>query len=333
VSDTPDVEARRSKLLGIKLRALVADHVGRATDDPADFSPGAALRDDEEAWVYLDRRPAERLGAALAWMLRSGATGLNVVAEDGVGILARRAAEFDLPIAVWRADGRALVRADPEPLLVSAPAQEHHEALRPLIVRGGAEPVVEHGVLTGEVRGLEVCRVVDDPATGVTRLEVGVGQHDREAFQMIHGDVPTVDSLARVVESVARLRSPDAPPHPLKTLGAERLLRWRLEQRPDLVDATVLASAPPPVPRTNLKDPVPCVATGVGSAGEALVVVCSCGVDLDVIPYAADARLAIGEPGVAGGRLVVALPTRDRIGLVDEIADLLHHSVTVVSVD
>ena len=51
--------------------------------------------------------------------------------------------------------------------------------------------VVEHGVVTGEVRGLEVCRVVDDRTTGDgVRLEVGVGAHDREAFAIIHGDVP-----------------------------------------------------------------------------------------------------------------------------------------------
>ena len=60
---------------------------------------------------------------------------------------------------------------------------------------------------------------------------------------------------------------------------------------------------------------------------------CSSGVDLDLIPYAADARLALGEPGVGGERLVVALPSRDRIGLVGEIADRLRHSVSFVSVD
>ena len=192
---------------------------------------------------------------------------------------------------------------------------------------------MEHGVLTGEVRGLEVCRVVDDAATGATRLEVGVGEHDREAFQMLHGDVPAVESLARVVDSVAQHRTPDAPPHPLKALGAERFIRWRIEQRPELVEATMVAAAPPPVPRANLKDPVPCVAVGIGPSGEQIVVVCSSGVDLDLIPYAADARLAVRGPGVGGGRLVVALPSRDRIGLVDEIADRLRHSVTFVSLD
>ena len=334
MSETHDPGERRSRLNGIKLRALVADELGRPPGDPVEFSPGAALRDGDDGWVYLDERPAGRLGAAIAWALRSGATQLNVVAESGTGVLARRAAEFELPITVWIAEGRVLRRATPDELPIPAPAPEAHEAFRPLIVEGGAQPVVEHGVLTGEVRGLEVCRVVDDTAMGVTRLEVGVGEHDREAFQMLHGDVPAVASLARVVDVVAQHRSTDSPAHPLKTLGAERLIRWRLEQQPDLVGASLLAPAPPPLPRPNLKDPTPCVAVGIGFDGERVVVVCSSGVDLDLIPYAADARLALGEPGAeGGGRLVVALPSRDRIGLVDEIADRLRHSVSFVSVD
>lgn len=333
MTDERDDDARRRRLVGIKLRALVADHLGAEAPEAADFPPGAALRVGDDAWVFLDARPAERLGAALAWAVRAGSTALHVVAEAGIGTLARRAAEFDLPITVWEADGRSLVRGAAEPLGAPAPAPERHEALRPLIEEGGAEPNVEHGILTGEVRGLEVCRVVDDPATGATRLEVGVGEHDREAFQMIHGDVPTVESLARVVDAVGRHRSPDAPPHPLKSLAAERLIRWRIEQDPAIVQASIVAAAPPPTPRANLKDAVPCVASGIGFAGERVVVVCSSGVDLDLIPYAADARLALGDPGVEPGRLVVVMPSRDRIGLLGEIAERLREPLSFVSMD
>ncbi len=57
------------------------------------------------------------------------------------------------------------------------------------LLDAGVEVVVEHGVIRGEVRGLEVARV-----GGRRRrrrpLEVGVGRHDREAFAMVHGDLP-----------------------------------------------------------------------------------------------------------------------------------------------
>lgn len=335
VSSEPERQRqRRRQLLGAKLRALVGDHLGTAVGDADDFAPGSALVIGAEGWVYLDEHPAERLGTALAWAVRREVDALHVVAESGTGTLARRAAEFELPISVWHAHERLLVEAVAERVPPPPPVPDRHESFRALIAEGGAEPLAEHGVLVGEVRGLEVCRVVDDPHTGATRLEVGVGEHDREAFEMLHGDVPTAESLARVVATVAGYRTPGAPQHPLNTLAAERLLRWRVEQEPAIVGAKVVAPAQPPVPRRNLKDRVPCVAVGASHAGDPLLVVCSTGVDLDVVPYAADARLAHGEAGVGPRReLVLAMPSRDRVAIVDEIAALLRQPASFVSVD
>jgi hypothetical protein len=317
------VSSQRARLNAIKLRALVAEHTGDAvTPDVPEFEPGAALVHAGAAWVLLDEQPATRLGAALAWALRQHVERLHVIAESGTGVLARRAAEFALPIEVWHAEGRALLPAVAEPHEPVPQLPPHHESFRGLIIEGGATPLVEHGALVGEVAGLEVCRVVDDPYLDTTRLEVGIGAHDREAFSMLHGDVPSVDSLARVVGVVAQHRRVGAPQHPLNTLAAERFLRWRIQQQPDLVGATRVVAAEPPVPRQNLKDPVPCVALGTRPDGAPCVVVCSSGVELDLVPYAADARLAQGQPGV-DTRLVVVTPLRDRLPVIVEIADRL----------
>lgn len=332
-----DDDARRSRLQQLKLRALVRDHLGDDTVGEAEeFAPGAALVHGDVAWVLLVDRPSERLGAALAWALRRGAASVGVIAEAGTGVLARRAAEFDQPISVWHADGRALLPGVAEPLVTPADPPPHHDEFRDLIVAGGAEPVVEHGVLVGEVRGLEVCRVVDDPHLDTTRLEVGVGAHDREAFQMLHGDVPAVDSLARIVDTVREHRRVGAPQHPLNRLAAERFVRWRLIDEPSLVDMVTVIVAPPPVPRVNLKDPVPCTAIGIDAAGRRSVIVCTSGVDLDVIPYAADARLAAeaAEPGVGeGSPLVVVSPARDRFAITEELAARLARPAELRSVD
>jgi hypothetical protein len=192
-------------------------------------------------------------------------------------------------------------------------------------------------VVAGEVGGLEVCRVVDDPEMGTTRLEVGVGTHDREAFTMMHGDVPTTESLARIVQAVAEHRRADARPHPLNRLARERLLRAQVIADPSIVGAASLQAFPPPVPRTNLKDPVPCVAAGVDASGRSVVVVCSSGVDLDLVPYAADARAAHdgADPGVEGdgSRLVIVTPSRDRLPVVDAIAARLRVPATFVALD
>ncbi|MEO6570833.1 MAG: hypothetical protein ABIO83_04740 [Ilumatobacteraceae bacterium] len=334
--DDHDAASRRSRLLGLKLRALVRDHLADDVDEAVTFAPGAALLHDGTAWVYLDHRPGERLGAALAFAIRSGADRLHVIAESETGTLARRAAWFTLPIEVWHAEGRTLLPAVAEPLPVEAAVPDAHQSFVSLITEGGAIPNDEHGVMFGEVRGLEVCRVVHDGALDTDRLEVGVGAHDREAFQMMHGDVPTVMSLARIVDTVQQHREIGAVQHPLNRLGAERFIRWRIEQDPSLVGAVEMRPASPPLPRPNLKDPVPCVALGTEHDGRPVLVVCSSGVDLDLVPFVVDARAAAvaSHPEIADRlRVVVATPARDRLPLTDQLASLLVHPVEFVALD
>jgi hypothetical protein len=98
----------------------------------------------------------------------------------------------------------------------------------------------------------------------------------------------------------------------------------------------------PPLPRRNANDIGACSAIGPSATGQVVLAVCSTGVDLDVIPYAADARLAAtaggtvgAAPGVAGGELhvVVALPSRDLVPLTYDLAARLVQPVELVPVD
>lgn len=342
-SRNPADTSRRSQLLAIKLGALVDEHFGPRQSgapgsDAETFATGAALLRDGAAWVLIEGSADRSLGAALVWAVRRSATHLHVIAEHDTGLLARRATAFSLPITVWFADGRTLLPAIAEPLPTRLAVPEEHEALRSMIVEAGATPNAEHGVLFGEVRGLEVCRVVASPTTGFlgelsdlaradddgVRLEVGVGAADREAFQMLHGEIPTVAALADIVSTVQAHRSTGSPQHPLNRLGIERFLRWQAEESPVLVGCTELTPAEPPVPRPNLKDPVPCVARGVRTDGTLARVVFSSGVDLDALPYVADVQAMGGEP------VVLVLPARDLLPIVSKVAGLLEHPVTVV---
>ncbi len=267
-------------------------------------------------------------------------TSLDVVAETDTGLLARRAARLELPVSVWFAEGRTLLPAVPEPLAEPVAPTPDHLALGEMIVAAGATVNVEHGVVFGEVCGLEVCRVVDEPTVGHIAelgdidpslfattdgvlLEVGVGANDREAFRLIHGDIPTIEALASVVEAVAAHRSPDAPQHPLNRLGQERSLRWRLEQEPDLVGMASVAPAQPPLPRPNLKDPIPCVASAVDANGRVHTIVCSVGVDVDLVGFVADVQSMSNEP------VIVALKERDRLPIT---LDLLGQLATPVEI-
>jgi len=158
---------------------------------------------------------------------------------------------------------------------------------------------------------------------------VGVGAHDREAFLIMHGDVPTEKALAAVVRAVARHRVPGAPAHPLNRLGAERLLRARLIEDPTPLGLRDLVAAPPPVPRLNLKDAVPCMAIGGDDAQRTVVVACSSGIDLDLVPFAADGRIALG---LDDAELVLAVPARDAHPATAELAARLRRPARLVGI-
>jgi hypothetical protein len=337
---------RRSRLLGIKLRALVAEHLGCPVDIESEaFPSGAAMYVDGVAWMLVDGPAARSLGPALAWSIRRGATSLQLVAEHDTGLLARRAQRLEFPVAVWYPQDRALLPAVAEPLAESTSPQPEHLELLAVIEAAGATPNIEHGVVVGEVRGLEVCRVVDTPTIGhfaelgdidiapegltVTDgvlLEVGVGANDREAFRLLHGDIPTVEALAAVVESVLAHRSPDAPQHPLNRLGQERALRWQLGEDPSLIGMVAVTPSEPPQPRPNLKDPIPCVARAVDPQGRTWMVVCSVGVDVDLVGFVADVQEMSDVP------IIVALRARDAISVTRELLALLASPVEIRTV-
>lgn len=288
-----------------------------------------------EAWVLIEDRHERALGIGLAWMQRSGAGALNVLTNEAAGTLARRAREFSGDIRVWEVHDRNLVAAEPQPHLPEAEPTAVHLEFGPLILDAGADVVIEHGVVGGEVLGLEVCRVVDDAVTGSPRLEVGVGAHDREAFALMHGDTPTTESLKRIVDVVRRHRQPGADPHPLNRLAAERALRSRILAEPSIIGATNLRAASSATARSNVKDPAPCVAVGEGvaSAGgdtEPIVAVFSCGIDLDVVPTAADARTWHDLPDA---RLVIVVPARDASPVTRRLAESLVRPAIVVGVE
>ncbi|WP_420451077.1 hypothetical protein [Ilumatobacter sp.] len=351
----PDPD-RRAGLLAIKLRALVAGHLGVAVERPAEpFGAGAALVVDDAAWVLIDGPAERRLGAALAWAVRHGASSLDVIADRGGGTIARRAQAFDFPVSVWFAQDRLLLPVVPEVVERVEPQLRHLEYVE-AIQAAGATANVEHGVVTGEVRGLEVCRVVDEPTTGNlvdapegspgpdhdrpapsdgAHLEVGVGANDREAFRLVHGDEPAPAALARVVAAVTEHRSSATARHPLNRMAPERFLRWRAQLDPSSLGLRSLAPAEPPVVRRSMKQAEPCVAHGVDHEGGRVLAVFSAGVDLDLAPFVADVLVA---EGIAHGAppdadVVVVLPERDLVPITRDLLDLISRPVRTGTLD
>ena len=319
---------QRARLLAAKLKTLVETTAGPRDRRSLAFPGGAALTGEDGTWVLSDS-----LGAALAVARNAGSLeGLHVIVETGdLGAMARQATQFALPPVVYGTHGRDLVVATPDPLPVETPLDPRVVAFADEIAAAGADPVVEHGRLIGEVEGLEVCRVEigDD---GEPRLAIGVGRFDREAHELLHGLSGRLsgergDTLQGVVNLVRLQRVVDPEPHPLKQWAAARGLRSRIIRSPALVGADHLKPMSTTAEAPDLRVAWPAPATGLDTEGKPIVVVCSVGVDLDLVPMAADARLADGRDA----RLVLAVPARDVHPVTVGLAAALARPATVVA--
>jgi hypothetical protein len=308
---------------------------GRSDVEVSEFGQAVGLVVDDVAWVLVTGRYERSLGPALMWALRKNATSLKLLLSERAGELARIATHFDFAIEVFELDAAGVARAAAPKSAEKIEVSVADEMYAEFIKSAGADVVREHGVISGEVCGLEVCRVVratsasDLDGAGESELEIGVGAHDRETFKLLHGRTATVESLRKVIAEVAARRAVGAQVHPLNQLARERMLRHYVCLSPQLVGAKSLQPAQPPIARTNLKDVVPCCAVGVSLTGEKMIVIFNVGVDPDVVSFGADARGQIN----ASADLVFAMPTRDIVPAVEQIAQMLRRPARFVGVD
>jgi hypothetical protein len=288
---------------------------------------GLVVERDSAVWVLVDDGEVARLGAALAWAWRRNASSLHVIVQEGVagagaaGVIARRALEFAQPsVCVWSVDGRRLAEVVPAPPVLSPESADPE--LVSLLRAHGAEPVVEHGVLRGEVRGLEVARVVGG------RLEVGVGRHDRSARAEMRPDEDMGSALDEAVAAVRDLRRPSAPRHPANTLARGRWLRSVACADPSVVGLRSLEPVAPPLPWFDLPDAGAAPAVGSGSDGSRVVAVFSVGVDMDLVPTAADSRRLYSP----SAQLVIVVPAGDDVPITRALAASLRAPAEVRTV-
>ncbi|GAC1320115.1 MAG: hypothetical protein NVSMB12_19650 [Acidimicrobiales bacterium] len=333
---------RRRQLQELGLRALIKRRFG------ADVAASARSAATQGLVALLAEGPDGALAAAFAddpsglaaavdLTVRGGAAHLYFFCEQNSPEIARRAAAFSVAVTVVAPDGdfETLRPAPPEGPVpmpdVLAPYADRFRA-------AALDPVWEHGVLTGEWLGLEVARAVLTDET--VAYDVGVGKHDREGNRLLYPDGPTPELLAHAVATVAAIRTPRAAPHPANQLVPDRWLRRVLMARPALIGLTVLTAAPPPEARTDLRQRGVAPAWGLDAAGRPVAVVCSVGVDPDVVAQAADTRiLAPLWPGVPAShapaspwRVLIVVPEGDDHPLTRRCATLLRDPAEVVTI-
>jgi tetrahydromethanopterin S-methyltransferase subunit G len=338
MTNSADSSSHASRLAQLRLRAIVGV---RSDVEVSEFGQAVGLVVDDVAWVYVTGRHERSLGPALMWALRNDANALKLFSSECAGDLARISTHFDFVIEVFEVDAAGVARVAGPKIEEKIEVSVADEMFAEFIKSAGADVVREHGVISGEVCGLEVCRVVRATDSGEfggagesgeasdSELEIGVGAHDRETFKLLHGRTATIESLRKVIAEVAARRAVGAQVHPLNRLARERMLRHYVCQSPQLVGAKSLQVAQPPIVRTNLKDVVPCCAVGVSLTGEKMIVIFNVGVDPDVVSFGADARGQIN----GSAELIFAMPTRDIMPAVERVAQMLRRPARFVGVD
>lgn len=275
-------------------------------------SDGAAGDQRHGVFYAGDDRMA---GPALIWAMRSEVDHLHLVAEaDVAGALARRVSDVDaFRIDVVAVDGVDLVAAEPQTLPAPPVLGPEMWALAPILSEAGARPVDDHGRIVAEVAGLEVARI-DTPTDQPAAIEVGVGEADRELHTLVHSNMDSGTAVRRAVTMVAAERQSGSM-HPLARMARERWLRSTLLDDPASIGLASLTAVAPLVARSTVLGNVPSAAVGATPDGDAVVVVCSSGIDLDVVPEAVDYRRR-ESPDAA---LWIVVPQRDRHAITESI--------------
>ena len=306
-----------------------------------------ALNVTGRGFVLLSESSARSLSAALIWAAQQPVQRLTVF-TDAVGAtdaplataarpedLARWAQYFlvaDQPIEVRLIQGTGSIGIQPGPVPPASAAPERDPVLEQHLIDEGLEVVHEHGVTRGELLGLEVARLVVWPeesgGDNALHLEVGVGRFDRDAHAAVRPDESPVDDLAKTVSILRDHRFPGAPTHAVQRLSRERWLRALLLDQPSLVGAQSLTALGMTTEPSGLRDAFPAAATGSTEDGTPLVVVCSCGVDLALLPLAADLREQVNSEAV----LMLAVPEQDHHVATKWLASMLRQPAELIAI-
>ena len=321
---------RRARLLGAKLRALLKRYWPEAAGaEPRPAAGGMGVDRDRQAWLLVDDAdPGRGFARALLWGLHRGAAELHVLIDSSaaLGGVARQAACFRTEVTVWAVSGAELGRVDPVPVAPEPTLDPRAEPFITVIEAAGAAAVIEWGILSAEVAGLEVGRVCTD--RDGAWLEVGIGKHDRLVHRLLWGDQASTEALSEVVDVALEARRSGDLSHPLNQLARERWLRDRVIHSPSLINARRLDPMAPPTPFADPRVPLLAPAKGTDSDGD-VVAACSVGFDPTFVPMAADVHAARADPG---STLLLVLPERDVHPLIRRAAAELRTGATLRTV-
>ena len=327
---------QRARLLRTKLAALVRD-LGGPEGEPTDLGASAAVVAQGRAAVLIEQGSAAGLSGALLWAARQGAVELTVFVDDAAAAdVARWAGYFELGGAPDRrstgpgrgvAPGRSGAAADrrcPSPQvptdLIEQLRARRCRRRRRARGRAGRGPR-PRGRPPGRVarRGRRRRRSCTSRRASVASTEMQWQPHGPTRRRVIRSPARSSRCARTAIRARRCIRSSCCPANG----GCDR---WSWPN-PRLVGAGTLVAADMTTEPHGLRDVHPAAAVGTDLEGRPVVVVCSTGVDLALVPLAADTR-ELHDPDarlVAGAARVVTTTARrvTLLGLLRRPADLV----------
>lgn len=289
---------------------------------PAPF--GTIARDGDRVWIVSMSDDLAALGGVLVWIDRHQPDSIDLIVDHHAGVHARRLGQLAPTGRVWRVEGDTVVEADAEPIPPTTPRPDDAAHLEAVLVDEGLEVVCEDGVLRGELAGLEVARILHGPDGPV--LEAGVGRFDREAGALLRGGQDPAEAVAATAAQVRPHRTPGALSHAINRLARERWLRQVVVEDPGAVGVSLPSLVEPIPPRANLLEQVPAALMGT-DGDRSVLVVCSVGVDLGLVPAIVDLIAVHGPDEVR-----VVVPERDRLPHLERLLTRLPVPASILHV-
>ena len=144
---------------------------------------------------------------------------------------------------------------------------------------------------------------------------------------LLHADRPVEPTLVDTIEQVRGHRSVGAPLHALNRIGRERWLRDMVRREPASVGVSDVRLVEPIPPRSSLLEPTAAALLGA-DGGRSVLVVCSVGVELGLVPATAD-LVARHQPD----EVRFVLPARDKLPYLERLAGRLGTAVRFADID
>ncbi len=285
-----------------------------------DEDSGASLVDDTAFFLLSDS--GTDLGKALFWAKRHSVKALHAFAPSScAGDYARKASYFAaLPftVTIWAFNATDVSVAQSCAIV---PPPTLPQAMWDLALPHASDEVSviqSYDRLILDYKGLEIGRVITHE--GELHLDVGVGQADRELQLMLNPKRPIAESVAAVVEAVAKVRNSDVvASHPLARINRQGWLRSHLAANPQRIGMTDPVILSTMSPRDTVLTDLPAAMTMTSLDGQPHMVVCSVGASLDVVANAADYR----HWHAPKSKLLIVSPKKDSYFIASWLTDAL----------